>query len=143
MELRSVFVANSAEVAPDGRFFVLGGGIEGIEVRAIPAVLPGFAVLCRIHFLREECGREYRIRLTMTFPDGTASPLVSEFVTTPDAMIHGYEDRGANLHVAFNLFGIPLPQEGEYSFHFGVDDIHIGDHSFFIRALGVEREGGG
>ena len=78
----------------------------------------------------------------MTYPDGTASPLALEIATTPNATIHGYEDRGANLDIAFNLFGMPFPQEGEYSFHFGVDDIHIGDYSFFVRALGVEREGG-
>jgi len=142
MDLRFAFLANSAEVGPDGRFFVLGGGIEGIGVGAVPMVCPALAVLCRIHFLREECGREYRIRLTMTYPDGTASDLASEIVTTPYAIVHGYEDRGGNLQVAFNVFGMRIPQEGEYSFHFGVDDIHVGDQSFFVRVLPGERAGG-
>src|SRR5271166_2491448 len=122
MELRFAFVANSAEVGPDGRFFVLGGGIDGIGVREVPTIFPALAVLCRIHFFQDECGREYRVRLTMTYPDGTASPWESSIVTTPAAIIHGHEDRGANLDVAFNLFGIPLPQEGEYRLHFALDD---------------------
>ncbi len=142
MDLRFAFIANSAEVGPDGRFFVLGGGIEGIGVLAVPTVCSGLAVLCRIHFLREECGREYRVRLTMTYPDGTASPLASEIVATPDTTMHGYEDRGANLNVAFNVFGMHTPQEGEYSFHFGLDDIHVGDQSLFVKVLPGEREGG-
>ncbi len=142
MDLRFAFVANSAEVGPDGRFFVLGGGIDGISLREVPTVYPALAILCRIHFLQVECGLEHRIRLSITNPDGTVGPVLPECATTPIAMVPGHEDRGANLDVAFNLFGLPLPQEGEYGFHFVVDDIDIGAHSFFVRALGPERQGG-
>jgi len=142
MELRFAFVANSAEVSADGRFFVLGGGIDGIEVREIPTTLPALAVVFRIHFLQDECGHEYRIGLYMACPDGTASPFQTGLVVTPTAIIDGHQNRGANADVAFNLFGIPLPQEGEYSFHFRVDDTDIGSQPLFVRAIGAERQGG-
>ena len=32
MELKYAFLADTAEMMPDGRFFVLGGGIDGFTV---------------------------------------------------------------------------------------------------------------
>ena len=69
MELNFAFLANSAEVI-DGRFFVIGGGIDGLTVPRIPAFVPALAVIASVHFDPDECGHDYQFRTTITLPDG-------------------------------------------------------------------------
>jgi hypothetical protein len=143
MDLRFVILANSAEVGPDGRFFVLGGGIDGIGLASIPSVFPALAVLCRIHFSRQECRRQYQVRLKMTYPDGTDSPVAAGFGVTPDFIGPEFEDFGSNVDVAFSFFGLPIPQTGVYRFLVFADEKKIGDHPFFVQATEAQKEGTG
>src|SRR4051794_30106552 len=117
MELRFAFVANSAEVGPDGRFFVLGGGIDGIGVPSVPCIFPALTLLIRVHFWREECREAYQLHISMMNPDGTDSPIAAT-VTGPQQVqtMEGFEELGANLDVAVNLFNIPFTQTGIHAF---------------------------
>jgi hypothetical protein len=71
MRLGYAFLANSAKVAPDGRFHVLGGGIDGFKLPFIPTMLPTLAVVAAVHVPPEECGPSYQLRMKLTSPDGT------------------------------------------------------------------------
>ena len=55
MQLNFAFLANSAEVA-DGRFLVLGGGIDGVTADTLPGILPSLSMVASIHFSEDECG---------------------------------------------------------------------------------------
>lgn len=75
MEFGFAFMANAAEVGQDGRFYALGGGIDGIAVDALPASIPAMAIVVQLRFRPEECGVEHRLRMTISRPDGQGSGL--------------------------------------------------------------------
>ncbi len=126
MDLGFAFLANAAEVGPDGRFYVLGGGIDGITAASVPALLPAVAVVASVRFSAEECGRSHKLRLTITRPDGSDAGVEPSINLDPTAYPL-LPQLGPDLKVAFNLFNFVLPEFGRYSFNFFIGDRRIGD----------------
>ena len=132
MELNFAFLASSAEVASDGRFFVLGGGIDGFNVTSVPGYVPTLAVIVSLHFPPDECGPDYPLLITISQPDGTV--MAGSHITTllrpripPEA-----PDVGANLKVSINMFGLYFPQFGRHRMNFVVGDRPVGDVEFNV-----------
>jgi hypothetical protein len=135
MEFRFAFLANGAEVGPDGRFFVLGGGIDGISVPSVPIRFPALAALARFHFPQEECQGQHQVELTLTLPDGGDSGIRISATVTPEPNKH-FGHPGANVDVAFSLYNLLLTQAGVYRLNFAVDGRRLGHHD-----VGVEVSG--
>jgi hypothetical protein len=131
MRLGYAFVANAAEVGQDGRFFVLGGGIDGIEVPAVPAVMPALAIVVNISFEPEECGEVHRFRMTLTGPDGNDAGPQGQVDLRPRQSEPAYRN-GTTLSVAVSMIGLPLGHQGEYAFNLFVGDRLIGRISFWV-----------
>jgi hypothetical protein len=133
MELNFAFIANSAEVTPDGRFFVMGGGIDGFASHEVPGILPALSVLASIRFSAEECDRDYYFWAKLVLPDGSLSETFSEketiSVLSPRIPVQT-PGIGPNLKVSMSLFGLLLPQFGRYRFDFFVHSRVIG-HAYF------------
>ena len=125
MRFVNAFFASAVEVGPDGRFFVLGGGIGGIVASSPNGVLPAMAVLARIHFDQEECGRRYRFRLTTTRPDGQDGGI--EYASDFDvAILPHFSHLGRTFNFYVTFYGLNLPSGGMYTFNFFVDDHKVG-----------------
>ncbi|MGC8641346.1 MAG: DUF6941 family protein [Isosphaeraceae bacterium] len=133
MNLRFAFLANGAEVGRDGRFFVLGGGIDGLLVQSVPTIFPAIAVMARIHFSAEECENEYEIKLSLTSPDESDLGITPTIRSRPKISTREFAELGSNVDASFSLFGIPFTQVGIYRFHILVNDIEIGDYPFLVR----------
>ncbi len=131
MEFKYAFLANSAEVSTDGRFFVLGGGIDGISVAGFPAYLPALAVVASVHFSVEECGQEHQFRAALHLPDGTDLGAQASVPLRPTTLAE-MPDTGPNLKVAIGLFGLGFPVGGTYSVNFYVGDRFIGELEFMV-----------
>ncbi len=116
MKFLDAFFANAADVGPDGRCFVLGGGIEGIIVNSIPTVIPAVALFLRIRFDRQECGQTHTLRLDLSCPDGSNREAVVEAQLAPNAD-HRSLREGATTQVAMSVYGIPVNKSGEFSFN--------------------------
>lgn len=131
MELGFAFLANAGEIGPDGRFFALGGGIDGISVPSLPITIPALFVLIQLKFRPEECDIPYRFRMTETLPDGDSGRMESVTEFTPA--------RGVVLtktfiyqYLSVSIFGYHLTQEGEYRLNFLVNDNPIGELRFSV-----------
>jgi hypothetical protein len=131
MELAYGFLANAADVVQDGRFFVLGGGIDGIGVPAVPAVMPGLAILVNISFEQEECGEAHRFRVLLTNPEGNPAGPEFQLELRPRQSEPAYKD-GATVSVAVSMIGLPFGHQGEYSFNLFVGDRLIGRIPFWV-----------
>ncbi len=131
MELAYGFLANAADVVQDGRFFVLGGGIDGIGVPAVPAVMPGLAVLVNISFEQGECGEVHRFRMTLTNPEGNEAGPECRLDLSPRQSEWAYRN-GTTLSVAVSMVGLPLGHQGEYFFNLFVGDRLIGRIPFWV-----------
>jgi hypothetical protein len=58
MELSFAFFASAAEVSPDGRFNLLGGGVDRLQVSTLPTFLPASLVV-RFTVPPDAAGREH------------------------------------------------------------------------------------
>jgi hypothetical protein len=126
MELNFAFVASSAEVGPDGRFFVLGGGIEGFTIPRVPSVVAALAVVANLHFTPDECGAGYPLRVTLTRPSGADGGLEIQSNVIANNPLE-IPDFGARVKVAISIYNLVLPEVGRYHFNFFVADRLIGN----------------
>jgi len=121
MELDFAMLASHAEVNPDGRVFILSGGLDAVRI-APPgtpgtAPSPGFYFIARMRFSPDECGRDHVARIEMIDPRGTIIVRV-ENPTHPPV---------SSVALKFCLIAlIALPPQGitfgEYQIRFLVDD---------------------
>ena len=142
MELAYTFLANGAELSGDGRFYVLGGGIDGIAVVAVPTAIPTIAAVCAIRFLPSECGQDHRLRVTLTRPDGSDDGLEA-FVDLQPTLIPINPEVGPNLKVVFSIRNLQLPQLGSYRFNFCLGEQRIGSLDFQVSAISQDEIAGG
>lgn len=131
MRLIDAFFANAAEVAHDGRCFVLGGGIEGLMVPHINVAIPSLTMLARIHFDLEECNRDHLFTLRATSPEGNDLGVRAAMQLRPQPSDH-FPEHGVTSQVAIIIYGLPLPVAGQYLFDLLVNEQAIGQ-----RPLGV------
>ena len=131
MEMVYGFLANSAEVVQDGRFFVQGGGIDGIGVRSVPSVMPSLAIVANISFEPQECEQSHRLRITLTNPDGNVMLPDCEVELRPRQSEPAIRNT-ISLSVSVNLFGLPLRLEGAHFFSLFIGDHRIGRICFWV-----------
>ena len=140
MQLNFAFLANSSEVTPDGRFFVLGGGIDGFSVESPPGILPSLCMIASISFEVDECDQVYEFRAKLFLPDGTDT---GAEVRTPlhPKITNESPGFGPNMKVSLGFFGLIMPQLGRYRFALSVADRHLGDVFFNIHSTGTAAPG--
>jgi hypothetical protein len=113
MHLLYAFPANAADLTPDGRFSVLGGGFETIHGRSFPLVQPSMAVIVKLAVAPAECGREHHFQATLTGPGGPLPPEILIPFNAPRHPRHPERDVGVTLLIS--LPGLTFPTPGEYS----------------------------
>lgn len=141
MEFRFAYLANAAEVGPDGRFFVLGGGIDILGVPKLPERHPYLSVVFRVHFNEEELAGDHSphdFSLTITRPDGTESePLMTRSLLLKPMPL--FSDLGLNVDLAFSFTGMPFIQEGVHVLNIQVDGRKVGASPFGVT---IDRDSG-
>jgi hypothetical protein len=131
MELNFAFIANSAEVTQDGRFFVMGGGIDGFTASAVPSMLPTVAILASIRFSTGDCDRDHEFRAKLVLPNGSSAGIDLTSVLAPRIPVET-PGIGPTLKVSVAIFGLVLPQFGRYRFILSVGAIPIGEVHFDV-----------
>jgi hypothetical protein len=126
IELVHGFLAISADTSPDGRFSVLGGGFEAIEVPAYPTFIPALSVIARVRIPyadadREEADQPHEVEAAVYGPDGglihRSGPAVLARVERIGPRI-GPIEHGAISNLVIHLFGIPMNTSGLYRIDF-------------------------
>jgi hypothetical protein len=131
MRLGFAFIANSAEASPDGRFHVIGGGIDGFTLPSLPSMIPTLALIVSLHFSSDECEQDYVFRLITSNPDGSDFGLN---IAYPLAVRINPEvpDFGSHQKLVITFTGVSLSKSGKHRFIFYVNDAEVGQLEFNV-----------
>jgi len=125
MELIYAIPADAAQTSPDGKFSLLGGGIENIYAPAFPAVHPGLALVVRLRVLASEANQKHKFSIEITGPKDfhVSSGDVAEFKPAP---FHSASDGSFTVNLAITMALLVFPEPGTYDFHLSVDSQEVG-----------------
>ncbi len=124
MELSYVILADAAESTTNGKFSLLGGGVETIFAFAFPTIRPGLAVVARLLASETEAEQEHEFHIELTGPSEYRAPLGGlQFVVLPRVSV---SEEAIPLNLIINMQIIAFPEPGAYMLHFFVDNQEIG-----------------
>jgi Family of unknown function (DUF6941) len=123
MRLSYVILADAAESTSNGKFSLLGGGIETIFAPAFPTVQPGLAIVAKLLASAPEAEQELELHIEITGPNEYHAPLGDvRFKSVP---VRGTSENTA-INLIINMQVLRIPEPGSYTLHFSVDDQEIG-----------------
>jgi hypothetical protein len=113
MQLETLILADAVSAPPDGKFYVLGGGITRFNVVQLPMIAQ-LGVFARLQFDENEPLRAHRIEIHFLDPDGIdvlkgGPDLQTPEIAEPPQLAEG-EQRFIAL--AINMSGVPIRQYG-------------------------------
>jgi hypothetical protein len=117
VHVQYVALCDQVIVGNDGRPSLIGL-FNDLQVPAIPFTLPRLAFAARILFTREEAGRQHKVELVMSDPEGKEIGRPGGEVSLPP-MPAGLESVAVDLPLQFDLFN--LPAAGRYTFLLHID----------------------
>jgi hypothetical protein len=126
MKLDFAIFTHSAILSPKGMFSLLEGGYEWISAKSFPATIQNLALLARISFEANECGKEYRCAAKAIGPGGII--LSSDlFVIMRPTINPKLPDKGSTFTGHFGFNGFTFLKSGSYCFSLSVDDVPLGN----------------
>lgn len=125
MKLAFAFLANAADFSRDGKFCVLGGDFDTLQGTSYPATHPSLSVVVKVILDLSECGKEHELTIGLVDCAGkqvTPNPVRMKFQTERD------KSTRSSVPATFigSIFGIPIPEPGEYAFVISVDGEPLG-----------------
>ena len=131
MEFGFAFAAESAQPIPDGRFSVLGGGLDGYIAPSLPIIARSLALIVELRFKHDECGRKHSLKMQVMGPGGNKVQELDNIALAPEPDPH-FPEHPMNLHVVINLINLVFDSTGFYKFVFISSDKTIGVMEFGI-----------
>jgi hypothetical protein len=124
MKLNYVILADAAETASNGKFSLLGGGVETIFAPAFPTIRSGLAMVAKLLASASETEQEHDFHIEITGPNEFHAPLGDvRFTVIPRS---GASDEGTPINLIINMQILLFPEPGPYMLHFSVDNQGIG-----------------
>src|SRR5688572_20580904 len=130
MRLAHAFLAEAAQVQPDGKFSVLGGDFDMVWVTEVPTIFPVMAVVMKVWMSSEEADRPYTLRLQFVAPDG--SQVAEANMDLPPQQLSAPEKR-RKVSLVAQFMQVPFAACGEYAVR-----LFIGDEELAKLPLRVE-----
>jgi hypothetical protein len=125
MELRTAMLADHAVVAPDGKLYINGGGVETIGAPAFPTTHPTLSVVLVVEIDYNEALDPHRINVAL-MRDGVAlgPGAVGQLTVGHPPNLR----RGASVQVplAMTFPMLQFPSPGRYEWAVAVDDEPLG-----------------
>ena len=118
MHVQYVALCDQVIVGADGRPSLIGV-VNDVSAPTLPVTLPRLAFAARILFSSEEAGRNYRVEVLITDPNGVEVGRPGGDVTLPAAPA-GVESVAVDIPLHFDLF--ELRAAGRYTFLLHVDN---------------------
>jgi len=120
MELDFALLADAAATPPDGKLYLIGGGIETILSPKYPCMHGNLSLVMRFIFTPMDAGSNHSVKVILIDADGgEVIPALELSLPVPDkfpAMVR------AGVSIVGNLQGLKFEQPGEYRFDISVDD---------------------
>jgi hypothetical protein len=133
MQLEYIFLARYAELAPDGLFTVVGGGVDRINAGGFPWSWGYLFLVAQVRLPIQEAQREHRTAVERETPAGQIEPIGAESPMTPvpptvEVGIDG------NVRFSFNLSLVNLifPEAGVYKYRLKIDGREIGTAELLV-----------
>lgn len=134
MELIYVIPADAAQAHPDGKFSLLGGGIETINALTFPAVHPGLALVVKLRARAAEAKEPHDFRVDIAGPN--------DFYVTAVALIgfrstvsQNEPDHPVTFNLIINMPILVFPEPGTYFFHLYVGTQEVGNVPLNVQKL--------
>ena len=126
MELIYVILADAAQASSDGKFSLLGGGIENINVLAFPAIHPGLALVIKLGARAAEAKEPHDFRVDIAGPNGfyVTAVALTGFRST---VSHDEPDHRVTFNLIINITILVFPEPGTYFFHLYVGTQEVGN----------------
>jgi hypothetical protein len=121
MRLAYALLANSAEFTPDGKLYILGGDIDTLYVRELPATQPVLTLAMKLLVPPTECDVEHRLQVSLIDPDEDVGATSTDVTFTPRTQA-GHEGRDVGVGLSFLFQQQQFTQAGEYIYRILVDD---------------------
>ena len=113
MQIDFAFLADSANVRPDGRIDAIAIGAFIATEERFPASLQHFAVVTRVGFAEEDGDTSGLLRVGIIAPDGTTVSEQESVVEAPPIILTMTEGRKRTR--VLNFYDVPLPSPGPYA----------------------------
>jgi hypothetical protein len=139
MEVAYAIIATAAHMEPDGRLFLLNGGLEHIHVvykQGVQTMLLSLAG--KITFPPEECGREHEVQIELCHSDGEVIESVTPDRVTP--LVPRPPSRLGTASFLLHFLGIPFRKEGRHLFRILVDGHRLREVDFNVTITGIPPE---
>lgn len=122
MRVAVALLCDAAMANPDGKLYIIGGGIDTLFTSAVPWNAQPFALALKIEFSPSEADRPHTVEVQLVDPDGhSIFPAMKSLVVPKRHSAHPTRLIGANL--VMNLFGVPIQEYGDHAFHILVDGV--------------------
>ncbi|HEV3260208.1 MAG TPA: hypothetical protein VG013_25350 [Gemmataceae bacterium] len=112
MEVAYAFLARGGEFAPDGTLSVFGGDFTTIHGWVFPLHVPSLTVIAKLLFQREDCGRQYEVKVELVGEDN--ANLAPEIRQELDVPVPADPEKKIRLNLAVMLTGLQFPRAGKY-----------------------------
>lgn len=138
MELIYVIPADAAQADTNGKFSLLGGGIENINALAFPAVQPGLALVVRLRLLASETEQDHKFSVDIIGPNDfqVSSGDIAEFRLTSTSSV---SDRPLAVNLILNMRLLVFPEPGIYHFHLNVDSQEVGTFPLHVQKINPDE----
>jgi hypothetical protein len=124
MRARLAMLADYALAHPDGKIYVLGGGIEIIRPDSFPYVHPTISLVAKIEFTAAECGRPHTIEIHPLDADGRAFAPTASTELTPQRNPE-YQRLPVSVQFVIHLQGLQFDAAGSRVFSILVDGAEL------------------
>jgi hypothetical protein len=120
MRLLFAFLADFALAHPDGKAYVVGGGVDTLYAAQLPAKHSHISLIVKIEFTPRECGRQHTVEVHGLDADGEPFIEPTAMQLTPERNAAG-PTLPTGFQFVLNVQNLELPSEGEYAFSVVVD----------------------
>src|SRR5712691_449924 len=114
------FLADFGLAHPDFKIYVIGGGLDTIQVPSFPAMHPHITLILKLEFTPTECGQQHTIVIHPLDADGAPFLPAATLQVTPQRNPK-FPRLPVGLQYVLNIQGLMLTKEGEYAFSIVVD----------------------
>jgi Family of unknown function (DUF6941) len=121
MEVEFAFLADAAQVSPDGKLYVLGAGVDRLMAAQFPAVHPLLTLVVKLKLHATECERPHQVEVELWDPDGQT---IGAKVETGFSAPRQPGSRPAFAQIVLSMVQLQFEQPGDYAFQVLVDGQH-------------------
>lgn len=124
MQVEFAFLADAAQISTDGKLYVLGAGIDQINVPEIPALIVSIFLVVKLGLQPTECDRPHTLEVLEWDPDG--KPVIQPLSIPFSASRHPSKPtHQVFVQLLANMVNQRFERPGEFGFYIIVDGIQL------------------